>query len=157
VPCIRKRALGCFCRRRTPELPWLGARSYAAACEPATTSDAWNTFPVRPNPKKLNALQLKTLAILQAIARQPALADPPEQDGAVSIHTLPHQHGDHLHVGAAVVSAREATGLGNPNVLNALARKGLLRHGSAGLPSLTLEGRNYQTGLDTTLLHGADH
>jgi hypothetical protein len=54
-------------------------------------------------------------------------------------------------------SRRDATGLGNPNVLNALARKGLLRHGSASLPSLTLEGRNYQTGLDTTLLHGADH
>jgi hypothetical protein len=122
-----------------------------------TTSDAWNAVPVRPNPKKLNALQLRTLALLQVIARQPALADPPEQDGAVSIHTLPHQHGDHLHVGAAVVSARDATGLGNPNVLNALARKGLLRHGAAGLPSLTLEGRNYQTGLDTTLLHGADH
>ena len=36
---------------------------------------------VRPNPKKLNALQLRTLAILQAIARRPDLAGPPEQDG----------------------------------------------------------------------------
>ena len=89
---------------------------------------------MRPNPKKLNALQLRTLAILQAIARQPDLADPPEQDGTVSIHTLPHRHGDHLHLGAAIVSARDATGLGNPNVLNALARKGLMRHGPAGLP-----------------------
>jgi hypothetical protein len=112
---------------------------------------------VRPNPKKLNALQLRTLAILQAIARQPAMADPPEQDGTVSIHTLPHGHGDHLHIGAAVVSVRDASGLGNPNVLNALTRKGLLRHGSTGLPSLTLEGRNYHTGIGTTLLHGSDH
>jgi hypothetical protein len=112
---------------------------------------------VRPNPKKLNSLQLRTLAILQAIARQPALADPPEQDGTVSIHSLPHRHGDHLHVGGAVVSARDASGLGNPNVLNALARKGLVRHGPAGLPGLTLEGRNYQTGILATLLHDADH
>ena len=112
---------------------------------------------MRPNPKKLNGLQLRTLAILQAIARQPALADPPAQDGTVSIHTLPHRHGDHLHVGAAVVSGRDASGLSNPNVLNALARKGLLRHGPGGLPSLTLEGRNYQTGIGATLLHGADH
>jgi hypothetical protein len=112
---------------------------------------------VRTNPKKLNALQLRTLAILQAIARQPDFADPPEQDGTVSIHTLPHRHGDHMHLGAAIVSARDATGLGNPNVLNALVRKGLVRHGPAGLPRLTPEGRNYQTGVDTTLLHGTDH
>ena len=102
---------------------------------------------VRSNPKKLNALQLRTLAILQAIARQPLLADPPNQDGTVTIHTLPHRHGDHLHVGAAVVSARDASGLANPNVLNALARKGLARHGPAGLPCLTLEGRDYPTGI----------
>ena len=114
-------------------------------------------FPVRPNPKKLNALQLRTLAILQAIARQPAFADPPHEDGTVSIHTLPHRHGDHLHVGAAVVSTREASGLDNPNVMNALARKGLLRHGPAGLPTLTLEGREYQTGIAATVLHAADH
>jgi hypothetical protein len=102
-------------------------------------------------------LQLRTLAVLQAIARQPAFADPPEQDGSVSIHTLPHWHGNHLHVGGAVVFARDATGLGNPNVLNALARKGLLCHGRAGLPALTVEGHDYQTGVATTLLHGADH
>ena len=112
---------------------------------------------VRPNPMKLNALQLRTLAILQAISRQPGLADPPEQDGTVSIHTLPHRHGDHLHVGAAIVSARDASGLGNPNVLNALARKGLVRQGQTGLPRLTLEGRTYQTGIDTTPLHDPDH
>ena len=114
-------------------------------------------FHVRPNPKKLNGLQLRTLAILQAIARQPAFAGSPDQDGSVSIHTLPHRHGDHLHVGAALVSARDATGLDNQNVMNALARKGLLRHGAAGLPSLTLEGRSYRTGIDAAVLHAADH
>jgi hypothetical protein len=112
---------------------------------------------VRPNPKKLNPLQLRTLALLQAIARQPGLADPPHQDGTVSIHTLPHRHGDHLHVGAAVVSTRDATGLDNPSVMNALARKGLLHLGPAGLPSLTLEGRNYQTGIAAAVLRAADH
>jgi hypothetical protein len=112
---------------------------------------------VRPNPKKLNALQLRTMAILQAIARETAFAEPPHQDGTVSIHTLPHRHGDHLHVGAALVAARDATGLDNPNVMNALARKGLLRHGAAGLPSITLEGRNYPTGIAGAILHAADH
>ncbi len=112
---------------------------------------------MRPNPKKLNALQLRTLAILQAIARQPAFADPPHQDGAVSIHTLPPRHGDHLHVGAALVAARDATGLDNRNVMNALARKGLLRHGPAGLPSLTREGRDYPTGIAAAVLRAADH
>ena len=117
----------------------------------------WHRVDVRPNPKKLNALQLKTLAILQAIARQPAFADSPDRDGTVSIHTLPHRHGDHLHVGAAVISAGDAAGLDNRNVMNALARKGLLRHGPAGLPSLTLEGQTYRTGIDAAILHDADH
>jgi hypothetical protein len=112
---------------------------------------------VRANPKKLNPLQLRTLAILQAIARQPAFADPPQEDGTVSIHSLPHRHGDHLHVGAALVAARDATGLDNPNVMNALARKGLLRHGPAGLPSLTLEGSTYPTGIAAAVLHATDH
>ena len=112
---------------------------------------------MRPNPKKLNALQLKTLAILQAIARQPAFAGPPGPDGTVSIHTRPYRHGDHLHVGAAVIAARDATGLDNPNVINALARKGLLHHGPAGLPSLTAEGREYPTGIDAAVVHAADH
>lgn len=112
---------------------------------------------VRPNPKKLNPLQLKTLAILQAMAREQAFADPPDQDGTVSIHSLPHRHGDHIHVGAAVVSARDATGLGNRNVLNALARKSLLRHGPAGLPRVTPEGLGYPTGLDAVILQSTDH
>jgi hypothetical protein len=112
---------------------------------------------MRPNPKKLNPLQLRTLVILQAIARQPAFADPPHQDGAASIHTLPHRHGDHLHIGGAVVAARDATGLDNPSVINALARKGLLHLGPAGLPTLTLEGRNYPTGIAAAVLHATDH
>jgi hypothetical protein len=112
---------------------------------------------MRPNPKRLNPLQLRTLTLLQALARERAIAYPPERDGAVLIHTLPHAHGDHFHVGPAVVSARDATGLGNPSVLNALARKGLLLAGRTGLPVLTAEGLAYDTGIADEILHGADH
>ena len=69
---------------------------------------------MRANPKKLNALQLKTLALLQAMAGESAFADSPAEDGTVAIHSMPHAHGDHFHVGRAVVSGRDATGLGNP-------------------------------------------
>jgi hypothetical protein len=112
---------------------------------------------MRPNPKKLNSLQLKTLTLLQVLARERAFADPPKPDGAVSIHTLPQAHGDHFHVGPAVVSVRDATGLGNPSVLNALARKGLLLAGRSGLPVLTAEGLAYNTGIAAELPHGDDH
>ena len=112
---------------------------------------------MRPNPKKLNPLQLRTLTLLQALARERSFADPPKPDGAVSIHTLPHAHGDHYHVGPAVVSVRDATGLGNPSVLNALARKGLLLAGCGGLPVLTAEGLDYNTGIAPDILHGDDH
>ena len=63
---------------------------------------------MRPNPKRLNPLQLRALALLQALARKRAFANPPEPDRTVSIHTLPHAHGDHFHVGPVVVSVRDA-------------------------------------------------
>jgi hypothetical protein len=44
---------------------------------------------MRANPSRLNALQLKTLAILQALARERGFAHPPDADGTVLIHTLP--------------------------------------------------------------------
>ena len=138
-------------------VPQEAMRHYACDAPIRTPPYPTALSPVRPNPKKLNALQLRTLAILQAIARQPVFAHSPDQDGTVAIHTLPHRHGDHLHVDAVLVAARDATGLDNQNVTNALAHKGLLRHGPAGLLSLTLEGRNYQTGIDAAVLHAADH
>jgi hypothetical protein len=110
---------------------------------------------MRPNPKKLNQLQLKTLAILQAMARDERLANSPDADGTVLIHSLPYAHGDHFHVGSALVSARDATGLSNPNVISALIRKGLLLAGAAGGPCLTAEGRSYDTGIADLILHQA--
>ena len=112
---------------------------------------------VRSNPKKLNALQLKTLTILQALAAEQAFADAPDADGAALIHSMPQAHGDHFHVGQAAVLARDATGLGNPNVMNALMRKGLLLASPAGQPVLTREGLGYDTGIAAQILHRADH
>lgn len=112
----------------------------------------------RPNPMKLNALQLKTLVILQAVARDDRFAGPDdEEDGARALHALPHAHGDHFHVGRAVVSGRDATGLSNPNVMNALARKGLVRAGRGGVPVVTAGGLAYETGIESQILHAPDH
>lgn len=111
----------------------------------------------RPNPLKLNGLQARTLTILQELAATPSFANPPGEDGSVAIRFLPEPHGDHFHVGAAVVRSRDATGLFNPAVYGALARKGLLTPGPRGLPILTAAGLEYDTGLKSEILHRADH
>ena len=112
---------------------------------------------MRPNPKKLNALQLKTLVLLQAMARDKAFADTPGEDGGVVIRSFPHAHGNHFHLGEAVVSSKDATGLGNPNVMNALSRRGLVIASSAGMLILTADGLSYDTGLNEQILHRSDH
>jgi hypothetical protein len=114
-------------------------------------------MPEPVNPQKLNPLQLKTLAILQALAEEPAFADPPDGEGTVRIRALPHAHGDHFHIGGRVVLARDATGLANPNVYNVLARKGLILAGPAGEPVLTAAGRTYATGVAAAVLHTTGH
>jgi hypothetical protein len=106
---------------------------------------------------KLNALQLKTLGILQMLARSADHADPADALGQVRIRSLPHAHGDHLHVGDAVVPARDASGLTNPAVYGALGRKGLVVPGPQGEPMLTAEGLSYNTGLAEAMAHTADH
>ncbi|MFO1036029.1 MAG: hypothetical protein U1E45_04220 [Geminicoccaceae bacterium] len=111
----------------------------------------------RTNPLKLNPLQLRTLAILQAIARTEGMAGPADENGAVPILHIPRPHGDHFHIGAAVVSSRDASGLGNPAVFGALERKGLVAASPEGRPMLTATGVGYETGLGKGLLHGADH
>lgn len=113
--------------------------------------------PPRANPSKLNPLQLKTLAILQALAQEPDCAAPDEEDGSVRIHSLPHAHGNHVHLGGAVVAMRDMAGLGNPSVLNALARKGMLKGGRDGAYTLTSEGLAYDTGSIRQILQRSDH
>jgi hypothetical protein len=114
-------------------------------------------MPARPNPLKLNPLQLKTLAILQELARAGGGAAEALADGSVVLHRLPHPHGDHFHVGGAVVHRRDASGLGNPAVYGALERKGLLRGDGAGRPVLTPDALAYDTGLAGRVLHRPDH
>ena len=111
----------------------------------------------RPNPLKLNPLQCKTLALLQEIARQPGMANPPDDQGGVQLRYLPEPHGDHFHIGPAVVRSSDATGLANPSVFGALARKGLIAAGPRGLPIVTPAGSAYDTGVADRILHRSDH
>lgn len=103
-------------------------------------------MPPRRNPLKLNKLQLRTLALAQVLAREPAIAERHESTGDVTLHRLPEPHGDHVHVGAFVVSGREASGLRNRAVWVALERKGLARAGVGLAVTLTASGLAYDTG-----------
>jgi len=113
--------------------------------------------PAKRNPLKLNPLQLKTLTLLQELARHPEHATArPEAEG-VMVSQLPAPHGDHFHVGPFAVAARDATGLGNAAVFAALERKGLIRSLFPMGAILTKDGLAYETGLREQILHGAQH
>lgn len=114
-------------------------------------------MPTRPNPLKLNALQLKTLAILQELARSGGETSEPLPDGGVALNRLPRPHGDHFHVGAALVRAKDASGLANPAVFGVLQRKGLVVRGADGRPVLTVVAMAYDTGVADAILHRSDH
>jgi hypothetical protein len=109
-------------------------------------------MPPRRNPLQLNPLQLKTLTLLQELARVPDYSGPAERPGEVAIASLPHLHGDHFHLGDAVVVARDAAGLNNSGVWAALERKGLVRMLAGGGAALTPLGRGYVTGMRETIL-----
>jgi hypothetical protein len=111
----------------------------------------------RKNPLNLNALQLRTLTILQELARSPAHAAPAEEPGAVIVRDLPQPHGDHFHVGEAVAASADATGLGNVAVWVALERKGLLRSMFPLAAVITEAGLAYDTGLADKILHRHHH
>lgn len=109
------------------------------------------------NPLNLNPLQLKTLALLQELARHPAHASPGADPKEVIVSNLPHPHGNHLHVGPYVVHARDASGLANENAWKALERKGLAKAMYPFAILLTESGLAYDTGLREAILRGADH
>jgi hypothetical protein len=109
----------------------------------------------RKNPLGLNALQLKTLTLLQALAHLPDHAETVE-DG-VMVSGFPHPHGDHFHLGAHVVLARDATGFSNPAPWAVLERKGLIRSMFPRAAVLTAEGQAYDTGLREEILHRSGH
>jgi hypothetical protein len=105
------------------------------------------------NPLNLNPLQLKTLTLLQELAQLAGMSAE-EDGGGVAISQLPHPHGDHFHLGDAVVAAKDATGLRNAGVWAALERKGLIRPKPEAVV-LTPLGRDYDTGLREAILHRA--
>ncbi len=111
----------------------------------------------KKNPLKLNALQLKTLTLLQELARSPATSSRVEETGEVVITNIPHPHGDHFHIGEKLVFARDATGLRNPSVWVALARKGLARYDYPLAIMLTKAGIEYETGISDQILMGSEH
>src|SRR5881227_4203988 len=114
-------------------------------------------MPPKKNPLNLNALQLKTLTLLQELARLPGHSRPGEEPDSAVITSLPYPHGDHFHLGGALVAARDATGLRNPAVWAALERKGLIRPKLPEAVILTLLGQEYDTGLREVILHRAAH
>jgi hypothetical protein len=76
----------------------------------------------------------------------------------MEILAFPHAHGDHFHLGEATVMGRDATGLENRNVWNALARKGLVKCEWPHRIALTPEGLAYDTGIADQVLHrGGGH
>ncbi len=110
-------------------------------------------MPPKSNPLKLNSLQLRTLTLMQAMARIPGAAAQ-AGNGEVVIAQFPQAHGDHFHLGDAVVSGKDATGLYNEAVWNALARKGLARADYPRQIVLTVEGLGYDTGEAREILRG---
>ena len=107
----------------------------------------------KKNPLSLNALQLRTLTLMQALAQLDSFAAPANETGHVLISAMPHAHGDHFHVGDAVVASRDATGLANEAVWTVLERKGLIKSLFPQAVVLTPEGLAYDTGLADTILH----
>src|SRR5437763_16433527 len=84
-------------------------------------------MPPKRNPLNLNPLQLKTLTLLQELARVAGKPAPEGEPDGIAVSELPNPHGDHFHIGEAVVAARDATGRRNPAVWAALERKGRIR------------------------------
>jgi hypothetical protein len=114
-------------------------------------------MPPRSNPLHLNALQLKTLTLLQELAKLADHGRPGTEPGTVEVRNLPRPHGDHFHFGDAAVAARDASGLANPSVWVALERKGLIKSGFPHTALLTAAGLAYDTGMAEGIKHRTDH
>ncbi len=106
----------------------------------------------KKNPLKLNSLQLKTLAIFQELALHPETSTRMGDTGEVLLTRLPAPHGNHFHIGARVANARDATGLKNPSVWQALIRKGLIKADFPIAVVLTAAGIGYDTGVRDQIL-----
>ena len=113
-------------------------------------------MPIKRNPLRLNPLQLKTLTLFQELARLGEYSGPGKEPGTIVVRP-PDPHGDHFHLGDAVVATRDASGFRNPAVWAALERRGLIRSMYPDGAILTLVGLGYETGLHKTLLHKSGH
>ena len=114
-------------------------------------------MPPKFNPLNLNPLQLKTLTLLQALAQLDSHIVQREADGSVMVAGIPQPHGDHFHLGNAVVGRADATGLANAAVWTVLERKGLIRSQFPQAAVLTPAGLSYETGLGETILQRHVH
>ena len=114
-------------------------------------------MPPKHNPLKLNPLQLKTLTLMQALAALPTASKNGPGPGERTIERFPSAHGDHFHLGDAMVAGKDATGLYNENVWHALERKGLARAEWPHRIVLTQTGLGYATGMAGELLRRAEH
>lgn len=112
---------------------------------------------LKKNPLKLNKLQLRTLLLFQELSSHPETATIDQETGEVLLSTLPHPHGDHVHIGGLVVSSTDASGFGNKSVWMALERKGLARSGFPLAITLTIAGLEYDTGLSDRIAQESDH
>jgi hypothetical protein len=112
---------------------------------------------IKKNPLKLNPLQLRTLTVLQLLAEMPGAGQAGPQAGEATISRFPTPHGDHLHLGDFIVGVKDATGLQNKAVWNALTRKGLARSDWPRAIVLTQEGRSYQTDMSQKIVSRAEH
>ncbi len=97
---------------------------------------------------KLNALQSRTLALFQELAKSDETSSPVEGTDDVSIMFLPEPHGNHVHIGRFVVSAKDASGFNNEIVWKVLERKGLAKSEFPFQLILTKAGIEFDTGLE---------
>lgn len=111
----------------------------------------------KKNPLKLNKLQLRTLALAQVVAEDPTLVQMDDETGDATLLSLPHPHGDHVHIGSFTVPVRDISGFSNPSVWAALERKGLARNANGLTVTLTAWGLNYDTGLSHHFRTPSDH
>jgi hypothetical protein len=116
-----------------------------------------NIMVLKKNPLKLNKLQLRTLLLFQELARHPETSTHDAITGEATLSTLPHPHGDHVHIGSFVVSSSDASGFSNKSVWRALERKGLARTNFPLSITLTKSGLDYDTGLSDRLTQPSDH
>ncbi|MDA0663889.1 MAG: hypothetical protein O3B08_13790 [Proteobacteria bacterium] len=114
-------------------------------------------MPPKRNPLNLNKLQLKTLILLQELAKLPDMATPNAATGAVTITGFPPAHGNHFHMGPWLVMGRDATGLHNEAVWRALERKDLAQGTFPVAITLSPAGIAYETHMQGEILHGSDH